>query len=157
MAGRRRYSNGLDTRDYERIADASINAFQKLDRRAQVAVIVLLVIGCAIGGFLYYRAQKAEQERQARLSVPVSMDAAANALLGNPSGATTDPGDRSNYLMVKPYFTVAYNDTTGTPNWVSWRVTRWDLGEAPRRQIFEADTELPPGFYRVTHKDYSGS
>jgi endonuclease G len=58
--------------------------------------------------------------------------------------------------MIKPYFTVAYNDTTGTPNWVSWRVTRWDLGDAPRRQIFEADPELPPGFYRVTHKDYSG-
>jgi endonuclease G len=156
MAGRRRSSNGLGVRDYERIANASLNAFQKLDRRAQVFVVVLLLVGCAIGGLLYLRAQNAERERQAKLSVPVSADAAANALLGNPSGATSDPGDRSNYLMVKPYFTLAYNDTTGTPNWVSWRLTRWDLGEAPRRPEFEADRELPPGFYRVTHKDYSG-
>ena len=42
------------------------------------------------------------------------------------------------------------------PSWVSWRVTRWDLGESPRKPVFDADPELPPGFYRVTHRDYSG-
>ena len=30
--------------------------------------------------------------------------------------------------MVKPYFAMSYNDSTGTPNWVSWRVTAADLG-----------------------------
>src|SRR4051812_7503211 len=137
MAGRRRNANGLGARDYERLADASINAFQKLDRRAQLIVIALLVIGCAVGGLLYLRAQQAEHEREARLAVPVSMDAAANVLLGNPSGATSDPNDLANFLMIKPYFALAYNDTIGTPNWVSWRLTRWDLGEAPRKQVFD--------------------
>jgi endonuclease G len=59
--------------------------------------------------------------------------------------------------MVKPYYALSYNDTTGTPNWVSWRVTQDDLGDAPRKPTFDADTTLPPGFYHVTHKDYSGS
>src|SRR5256885_1748094 len=31
------------------------------------------------------------------------------------------------------------------------------LGAAPRQRPFDPDPELPPGFYRVTHRDYSGS
>ncbi len=78
-------------------------------------------------------------------------------LLGNPSGATPDPANRTNYLMLKPYFALSYNDANGTANWVSWRLTRADLGEAPRRPEFESDRDLPRGFKRVTHRDYSGS
>jgi len=77
--------------------------------------------------------------------------------LGNPSGATPDPTNRDNYLELKPYYALAYNNATGTPNWVSWRVTADDLGDAPRKPLFDADNTLPPGFKVVVHKDYSGS
>jgi endonuclease G len=78
-------------------------------------------------------------------------------LLGNPSGATPDPANRENYLMVKPYYALAYNNTKGTANWVSWRVQRSDLGDAPRKRVFDPDDTLPRGFVRITHRDYSGS
>jgi endonuclease G len=78
-------------------------------------------------------------------------------LLGNPSKATDDPKDRDNYLEEKPYFALSYNSSKGTPNWVSWRVTKADLGDAPRKLQFDPDADLPRGFRHVTHKDYNGS
>ena len=78
-------------------------------------------------------------------------------LLGNPSSAKSDPQDKDNFLMMKKYYALSYNDGRGTPNWVSWVVTRQDLGEAPRKPTFDPDSELPQGFHHITHKDYSGS
>ncbi len=75
---------------------------------------------------------------------------------GNPSGAKADGSDRNNYLMEKPYFALSYNNANGTPNWVSWRVVKEDLGGAPRFP-FLPDSDLPPGFKKVTTKDYEGS
>ena len=34
------------------------------------------------------------------------------AQLGNPSGATSDPANRANYLLPRPQYTLGYNDTT---------------------------------------------
>ncbi len=77
---------------------------------------------------------------------------------GNPSGATADPGNRDNYLMQKKYYALSYNDTKGTPNWVSWRVVKEDLGDASREGlVFQPDDDLPPGFKRVVTGEYSGS
>jgi hypothetical protein len=53
-------------------------------------------------------------------------------LLGNPSNAKDDPGDKDNYLVKKEFFALSYNNARGTPNWVSWRLTKDDLGDAPR-------------------------
>ena len=78
-------------------------------------------------------------------------------LMGNPSGAAADSSNRTNYLMVKPFYALSYNDSKGTANWVSWQLTPGYLGNAPRKPIFDPDEMLPPGFYRVTQKDYSGS
>jgi endonuclease G len=78
-------------------------------------------------------------------------------LLGNPSDAKEDPRDQDNYLMKKPFFALSYNNSRGTPNWVSGRLTKDDLGEAPRKPMFDPDNTLPRGFHRVTHKDYTGS
>jgi len=76
--------------------------------------------------------------------------------MGNPSDAKADEGDKNNFLMKKEYFALSYNNEKGTPNWVSWRLTKADLGNAPRRP-FQPDTELPNGFKRVTPADYTGS
>ena len=75
---------------------------------------------------------------------------------GNPSGAKKDGSDRNNYLMEKPYFALSYDDAKGTPNWVSWRVVKEDLGDA-KRFPFVPDPDLPPGFKRITTQDYEGS
>jgi endonuclease G, mitochondrial len=75
--------------------------------------------------------------------------------MGNPSKAGSE--DKNNFLMKKTYFALSYNNTKGTPNWVSWRLQKDDLGDAPRKQVFDTDTDLPDGFKKVTHKDYVGS
>lgn len=78
-------------------------------------------------------------------------------LLGNPSGATADIANENNYLIVKPQYTISYNRSKGTPNWVAWRLdTSW-LGSAPRQDDYRADTSLPAGWYEVQDNDYSGS
>ena len=58
--------------------------------------------------------------------------------------------------MVKKYFALSYNNSKGTPNWVSWRLTADDIGSAPR-VAFYPDEDLPTGFVRITPKDYTGS
>ncbi|WP_162056037.1 DNA/RNA non-specific endonuclease [Pontibacter pamirensis] len=79
------------------------------------------------------------------------------SLLGNPSGATADESNFNNYLMTKPQFALSYSRDRGTPNWVSWHVSRDWLGSAPRQNNFRADPELPQGWYRVTASSYTGS
>jgi len=126
-----------------------INAFSRLGPQAQLVVFLLLLVAGAIAALFYFRQQ----------NLPHGPDGSAspNLVLGNPSNASTDPADRDNYLMVKPFYALSYNDDKGTPNWVSWRVIESDLGNAPRRDEFAPDTELPTGFFQVTQRDYNGS
>jgi endonuclease G len=82
--------------------------------------------------------------------------ASIHLTMGNPSGATADGSDRDNFLLVKPYYALSYNNTKGTPNWVSWCLRPSDLGTAPRLQFYP-DPDLPRSFKHVTPRDYSGS
>ncbi len=77
--------------------------------------------------------------------------------LGNPSQAVKDANQKTNYLLEKRYYAFSYNDTKGTPNWVSWHLSSEYLGDAPRKNKFDPDGDLPRGFHQVTHTDYSGS
>src|SRR5213080_4784380 len=76
--------------------------------------------------------------------------------MGNPSKAREDARDKDNYLMAKKYFALSYNNDKGTPNWVSWRVVKEDLGDA-RRVPFYPDETLPRGFRHVLPNDYAHS
>ncbi len=76
---------------------------------------------------------------------------------GNPSDATADPANADNYLLVHDSHVLSYNNSRGTANWVAWRTTRADLGEALPRNNFEPDRSLPNGFRRIAYYDYSGS
>jgi endonuclease G len=78
-------------------------------------------------------------------------------LLGNPSGATTNPANDNNYLLARPQYAISYSRDRGTPNWVSWHVSKDWLGEAPRQDNFRSDVSLPEGWYRVTSSSYTGS
>ena len=81
----------------------------------------------------------------------------ANLALGNPSGATSDPANASNYLLVHPEFTIGYNAPRGIPNWVSWHLDKADLGQAPRQNNFRPDAALPRQFYPVAPASYARS
>ena len=122
-----------------------------MDPRTRMVVVALLGIAAIVFASAYFNAT--QPAGSTSTSSPVSI----HMLLGNPSGATTDSSDRDNYLMVKPYFVLSYNNSKGIPNWVSWQVTAPDLGDAPRKQTFDSDTTLPFGFTVVTQRDYDHS
>ncbi|WP_295770313.1 DNA/RNA non-specific endonuclease [uncultured Mucilaginibacter sp.] len=80
-----------------------------------------------------------------------------NLLLGNPSNATASTSNADNFLMEKPYYTISYNRSRGTPNWVSWYVGKEWLGNTRRSNDFRPDETLPKGWYRVQTSSYQGS
>jgi endonuclease G len=138
-----------DQDDLQPLVDVGVNAFFRLSPPAQVVVAILLLIAGAIAAYFYLRQQHA--------ALGPDGTGSPHLVLGNPSNASTDPAVRDNYLMVKPYYALSYNDTKGTPNWVSWRVIQSDLGEAPRKDDFDPDTTLPGGFNVITQQGYNGS
>ncbi|WP_212003931.1 DNA/RNA non-specific endonuclease [Chitinophaga sp. HK235] len=80
-----------------------------------------------------------------------------NMLMGNPSNALANVTAENNYLMVKTYYTLSYNRSRATPNWVSWHIQSSDLGSVSRTNDFRADITLPAGWYQVQNTSYSGS
>ena len=119
-----------------------------MNRKSIHAAWVLLLV---VGGVLWFLFNQPAPQPPAP-----PPGAYAHLRWGNPSRAKADVSDRNNFLMEKPYFALSYNDANGTPNWVSWRVAREDLGAAPRFP-FLPDPDLPPGFKKVTTQDYEGS
>lgn len=74
---------------------------------------------------------------------------------GNPSNASEN--DRENYLVINSAFAASYNDRKGIANWVAWRLTKSDMGEAVRQNDFRPDPALPAGWAEITSADYSSS
>ena len=80
-----------------------------------------------------------------------------NLLMGNPSQATSSPGNSENYLIVRPQYALSYSKKKGIPNWVSWELNSSWLGDARRVGKFAPDDELPADWERVKPSDYTGS
>ncbi len=78
-------------------------------------------------------------------------------LLGNPTNATTDILYPGNYFRNTGYFSLAYNNSRGSSNWVAWHLQSEDLGSAPRQDDFRHDASLPPSFNFIDASAYSGS
>lgn len=101
------------------------------------------------------------QSRTAATAISLSINAPFASdnplLLGNPSNATPDIANENNYLMFKPQYTLSYNRSKATANWVAWRLDSSWIGSAPRQDDFRPDPALPAGWYQVTSQDYSGS
>jgi len=137
-----------DQANLQPLVNASLNAFFRLSPSGQFGVVVLLLIAGVIAYLFFGHAPHA----------PFGPDgsASSNLVLGNPSNASPDPANRDNFLMVKPYYVLSYNQSRGEPNWVSWTVTESDLGEAPRKDVFDTDSALPGDFFHVTQQDYTG-
>jgi endonuclease G len=91
-------------------------------------------------------------------SAQAAHSAAEHLLMGNPSSATANVNNPTNYLMEKTQYVLSYNRDKGTPNWVSWHLdSTWITGVADRQDDYRADTSLPGGWYQVQASDYDFS
>ncbi len=91
------------------------------------------------------------------LTVNASAAGEEPLLLGNPSSATADTANENNYLLVKSQYTISYNRSRATPNWVAWRLDSTWVGGTDRQDDFRPDDALPTNWYHVLDTDYSGS
>lgn len=122
-----------------------------MDRRTSQTLLIALIVGVLVFVWLV-------QTRQ-NDAPPGADDGAEQSIhlaLGNPSGATDSEANADNYLMRKPYYALSYNNSKGTPNWVSWRLEKSDLGPTPRAQFYP-DPDLPRFFKHVIPHDYTES
>ncbi|MDQ2745958.1 MAG: DNA/RNA non-specific endonuclease [Acidobacteriota bacterium] len=116
----------------------------------------------ATGGTFAVSAVASDQQaRTANVSISIAVNAPFPGedplLLGNPTNATTDVANENNYLLVKPQYSLSYNRSRATANWVAWRLDSSWIGSAPRQNDFRPDMTLPAGWYQVLDTDYSGS
>jgi endonuclease G len=89
-------------------------------------------------------------------SAAVAQSSYPHLVMGNPDSAKEDGSDKDHYLMKEKYFALSYNNSLGTPNWVSWHLTEGELGTA-KRFSFKPDGALPAEFKHVVTKDYTNS
>lgn len=80
-----------------------------------------------------------------------------NIAMGNPSGATTNPSNMNNYLMVKSQYILSYNNSKGMANWVSWHLSAAWKGSATRCDCFTQDATLPSGYFKASTSNYTGT
>jgi endonuclease G len=69
-----------------------------------------------------------------------------NLATGNPSGVLSERAKPDNYLLMRKQYALSYNNSKGTPNWVSWHLSKKWLGRARRGNAFAPDPALPRGF-----------
>jgi endonuclease G len=86
-----------------------------------------------------------------------AIEGAEHLFTGNPSGAVADKDKPDNYLLKKRQYVLSYNNSKGTPNWVSWQLSKKWLGKTRRGNPFAPDTSLHAGFFVVRPNDYRAS
>jgi endonuclease G len=124
-------------------------------RRSRLSWTWIFLILAGIAFYLYLQSLK--------MGPPVPPGEEANNSYphlrwGNPSGAAAVSGNIDNFLMEKSYYALSYNNTKGTPNWVSWRLVKEDIGDASREGLpFLPDDDLPGGFKKIVTREYVGS
>ncbi|MBT2558125.1 DNA/RNA non-specific endonuclease [Hymenobacter sp. ISL-91] len=88
---------------------------------------------------------------------PAAPTLTVHLVLGNPSGATPDVNQPTNYLLSKSQYALSYHRDRGIPTWVSWHLDATWRGPAARQDDFRADNTLPAGWYQVQSSSYTGS
>lgn len=133
-----------------------------------LAIVIILIFACIwIGKKAWQtvtnKTETTETQAPQRPSTPLSpitnLEQAQKIYLalGNPSNATQSTSNADNYLMVNTAYALSYNNRKGTANWVAWRISESDFGEAERQNNFRPDPNLPKEFTRITPTDYVGS
>ena len=69
--------------------------------------------------------------------------------LGNPTEASPDALNRTDYLLSRSQYAISYNDDTRQANWVSWSYTTTDSGATDRTDAWSIETDLPAGYLRI--------
>ena len=72
-------------------------------------------------------------------------------------GAPVDGDPSDDVVLDETHFVLSYNPGLRVANWVSWRLTREDLGAHDRTDRFHADPLLPTGLQPVKEGDYAGA
>ena len=96
-------------------------------------------------------------QRQTVAPAPSTQLLPEHLTMGNPSGATADIAQPTNYLLLKPQYALSYHRDRGIPNWVSWHLSPEWRGSAARQDDFRPDNTLPAGWYQVQATSYTGS
>jgi endonuclease G len=133
-----------------------------------LAIVVLLIIACVWLGGKIWQTVTDKTETTAPPPAPpgrkpnapiTNIEEAQRTYLafGNPSNATQSASNADNYLMVNNAYALSYNNSRGAANWVAWRISASDFGEAERQNDFRPDPNLPKNFTRITPADYTGS
>lgn len=123
--------------------------------------LVTVPVGTSNGQRSFFSTITDAQMRSANTTIALLVlaprDPAEHMVMGNPSNATTDEANPTNYLLPKPQYVMSYHRDRGTPNWVSWHLDSSWIGSTPRQDDFRNDPSLPAGWYQVQATDYSGS
>ena len=130
------------------LAAGTVTLAQPLTNGQSVDLQFLLGVQQA-GTFRFYLNVEAVTQAPTSASVHLTM--------GNPSNATADTNQPTNYLMEKTQYALAYHRDRGTPVWTSWHLDSSWLGSTSRQNDFRADASVPAGWYQVQGNDYSGS
>jgi len=81
-----------------------------------------------------------------------------NEVMGIPAGSKADPaGSPDNFLIQRAEYTLSYNSTNGTPNWVSWYLGSDWIGAADREDKFLMDPLVPKSLQKVSSGRYTNS
>jgi len=89
---------------------------------------------------------------EAPVSAPLSIYA-KNDEFGDPTPAT--PANPNDLLIVRPQYTISYNESRGTPNWVSYELdARQIVSGQDRCNCFSAD-QLLPSDKQILTSDYT--
>lgn len=131
-----------------------------------LAGLVTVIVIAACAWFAYKMRETTidhqPQEEPPTVNTPENPRESETALnkflpLGNPSNALFNQNSPNNYLMQGEYFSLSYNRDKGIANWVMWRLTKNNFGEAKRQNDFRPDNRLPENWTQILPSDYTGS
>ncbi len=126
-------------------------------RQRWIAAILLVVILGVVA--LVSRWTPRPEPATAPTPAPAAGETLANRNIryGLPGPAQADPASREAFLIAREQYVLSYNDTKKIPNWVSWHLTKSDIGKTDREPGFLPDPDLPREFYAVKQADYNNS